>query len=378
MFALADTGLDGLRDAVDALVAAEDGAVDVVALRREIDRLEHVLLRGVADADRRAQWQDEGFLSTAAWLREKCRLDHGVATRTVVTAQRLESLPKLAAAFADGDVSRGHVERITEACTPDRIDAIVEVDSELADAARLAKPSELGKIVARLTDALDGDGGAAADEARYERRRLHVTPGFDRMAHIDGRGDLDGGERVATALSSFMDRDLQPGDRRTTPQRRWDALVAICDLVLGNGLGGSRAERPHVSVVVDLTELEERAPAAVKHARADALHMGRLSRTTLEMLTCDCKISRVITDGPSDVLDVGRLQRTVTPAQWRALVARDRHCQAPGCDRGPERCDAHHIVHWLHGGSTSLSNLQLLCHAHHRQHHLQITHRRRE
>jgi hypothetical protein len=196
------------------------------------------------------------------------------------------------------------------------------------------------------------------------------------MTHIDGRGDLDGGERVATALSNIMDRDLQPGDRRTTEQRRWDALVAICDLVLGNGLGAARKERPHVSVVVDLTELDEQAPVAVKHARADALHMGRLSRTTLEMLTCDCKISRIITDGPRDVLDVGRLQRTVTPAQWRALVARDRHCQAPGCDRGPERCEAHHIVHWLHGGSTSLANLQLLCHAHHRQHHFEVAHAR--
>jgi hypothetical protein len=96
------------------------------------------------------------------------------------------------------------------------------------------------------------------------------------------------------------------------------------------------------------------------------------------MLACDCKISRIITDGPSEVLDVGRLQRTATPAQWRALIARDRHCQAPGCDRGPEHCQAHHKIPWPAGGPTSLDNLQLLCHTHHRQHHLQITDRRRE
>src|SRR2546425_6154676 len=26
---------------------------------------------------------------------------------------------------------------------------------------------------------------------------------------------------------------------------------------------------------------------------------------------------------------------------------------------------AHHVVHWIHGGSTDLSNLILLCHRHH-------------
>ena len=379
MFALEDADVHAqLRDAVDRLAATDDGGLDVVALRREINRLEHLAARAVAEADRRGDWHAEGFLSTAAWLREKCRMDHGAAKRAVITARRLDSLPKVSAAFAEGDVSRTHVERITDACTPDRIDAIAEVDSELAEVARLAKPRELAAIVARFTDALDGDGGAAGDEARYARRGLHVAAGFDRMTHIDGRGDLDGGERVATALSRFMERDLQPGDPRTTEQRRWDALVGISNLVLDHGLLGGRTERPHISVVVDLTELEGTAPALVVQARADALHMGRLSRTALEMLTCDCKISRIITDGPSEVLDVGRLQRTVTPAQWRALVARDQHCQGRGCERGPEHCEAHHIVHWIDGGASSLENLQLLCYAHHRQHHLELNRRRRE
>jgi hypothetical protein len=133
---------------------------------------------------------------------------------------------------------------------------------------------------------------------------------------------------------------------------------------------------PHVSVVVDLSELEEATPDLVSKARIEAAHVGRLSRSTVEQLLCDCALSRIITDGPSEVLDVGRASRTATPAQWRALVARDRHCTAPGCRREPRFCQAHHIVPWPKGGRTDLSNLTLLCWYHHRLHHFEAAHHR--
>ncbi len=103
--------------------------------------------------------------------------------------------------------------------------------------------------------------------------------------------------------------------------------------------------------------------------RAEAAHVGRLSQATLERLTCDCKLARILTDGPSQILDVGRATRTVTTAQWNALVARDQHCTHPGCTRPPAYCDAHHIIHWTHGGPTNLANLRLLCWEHHRKQH---------
>jgi len=66
-----------------------------------------------------------------------------------------------------------------------------------------------------------------------------------------------------------------------------------------------------------------------------------------------------------EVLDVGRTQRLVTTAIWKALVLRDQHCRFPGCRRMPLACDAHHLKHWADGGDTSLDNLVLLCRAHH-------------
>jgi len=68
---------------------------------------------------------------------------------------------------------------------------------------------------------------------------------------------------------------------------------------------------------------------------------------------------------PTELLDLGRATRVITPALRRALALRDGGCAAVGCDRPPPWTDAHHLVHWLHGGPTSLDNLVLLCRTHH-------------
>jgi 5-methylcytosine-specific restriction endonuclease McrA len=123
-------------------------------------------------------------------------------------------------------------------------------------------------------------------------------------------------------------------------------------------------------IVQDVTDLADEHPDLVATIRREATMFGRLSATTLERLCCDAKICRVLTDGPSEILDIGRLTRSVPPAIWNALVARDRHCTAPGCDRSPEYCEAHHIWYWSLGGPTSLENLRLLCWYHHKQEHI--------
>ena len=83
-------------------------------------------------------------------------------------------------------------------------------------------------------------------------------------------------------------------------------------------------------------------------------------------VACDASVSRVLTLGASEPLDVGRRTAVVPAPMRRAVVVRDVHCRFPGCDRPPPWCDAHHIRHWAHGGATALWNLVLMCRRHHR------------
>nr|WP_283247966.1 HNH endonuclease signature motif containing protein [Nocardioides coralli] len=58
-----------------------------------------------------------------------------------------------------------------------------------------------------------------------------------------------------------------------------------------------------------------------------------------------------------------------TPAQRRALTARDRGCTTEGCGLPASVCDAHHDLPWSVGGPTDLTNARLLCPRHHRLAH---------
>jgi hypothetical protein len=337
--------------------------------RRELDALEAAWLHDVAAYDRSEDWRADGYLNPASALRHACRMNPGVARGHVELARTLGDLPEVAAAFGRGEISRAHVQVIANAHTPERAAEITRLEQPLVDAARAANPRELVGIVRHITDAIDGDGGASNDEALRARRRLHVSRTIDGMLAEDGLYDPEAAEIYLAALDAEMERDHIEGDARTLAQRRADAKINVFRRALATGdVGNIRAVRPHVTVVVELDDL----PAAndlVAEVRLERRQAGRLSAVTLERLTCDCDISRVVTAGRSEILDVGRATRTISPALWKALVVRDGRCRAPGCDRPPEHCEAHHIVHWSRGGSTNLDNLRLLCWNHHRERH---------
>ncbi len=92
-----------------------------------------------------------------------------------------------------------------------------------------------------------------------------------------------------------------------------------------------------------------------------------ISAETARRLACDASTVGMQHGPGGETLAVSRRTRTISPALRRALNARDRQCRFPGCRN--VRVDAHHIVHWAHGGATALDNLVLLCRRHHRAVH---------
>lgn len=358
----ADFDADGVSDAeLLELIPAASIAMNKVAA---------LLTRMVAAADRRKVHRADGMVAMKPWLTGHCRMSGNEAAALLRAGRRLDDLPELAAAFADGAVSAAHVRVITEGVTPARVATALEAgielsvtDEVLTEAARALGPEETGKAVRRWVAGVDPDG--LLDDAAGLPRILRLAPSGGGRVYLSGHVDPVGGEVVHTALEAVMNGHRPAGDRRTQAERQGDALVELCRLALeGGSLPAVRGERPQVRVDIDLMTLcAERGALGV--GTAELPFAGPISPETGRRLACDSTVIRLITGPDGLPLDVGRAQRTSTAAIRRAVVARDRHCVFAGCTAPAAWCDIHHIIHWAHGGPTSCENGALLCERHH-------------
>ena len=94
------------------------------------------------------------------------------------------------------------------------------------------------------------------------------------------------------------------------------------------------------------------------------MKQGPASPQIVEQLVCDASLRRVLTCGPSLILDIGEATPIIPTALRRAIQLRDRHCQFAGCTAPWIWCDIHHLVPLHAGGVTTQANLVLLCHHH--------------
>ena len=123
-------------------------------------------------------------------------------------------------------------------------------------------------------------------------------------------------------------------------------------------------ERPHVTITMNWDAIT----GMISNASFDSGAM--ISPAQARKFLCDAQIIPMILGSKSEVLDVGRASRTFPAHLRRALVARDRGCAWPGCDRPPDWCDGHHINFWERDfGRTCLDNGCLLCRHHHTEIH---------
>src|SRR5438445_222324 len=200
---------------------------------------------------------------------------------------------------------------------------------------------------------------AVVDEEKQgvEARSLNLYTADDGVVLVKGILDKVGGAALKSALEPLAKRAGKDDDR-DREQRLADALIEAVTHSLD---GGKLTQRPHLQVTTSLETLLglTGAPAAEMEFSLP------ISAKAVERLACDCSITRILLGSDSTVIDVGRSKRSVSGPARRALNARDGHCRWPGCDRPAKWSAAHHVVHWIHGGSTDLDNLILLCHRHH-------------
>ncbi|MBB2988481.1 HNH endonuclease signature motif containing protein [Terracoccus luteus] len=207
------------------------------------------------------------------------------------------------------------------------------------------------------------------DERRRASRRLSFCePESLGMVRMHGWLDPEGASVVKSAVDALSAPDPQKNERgdvvaadpRDPARRRADALI---ELVRRGVAGSDRApttDKAKVVVFVDHDTLDGAVRGTAVTATGDVLTPAAARR-----LACDGAIVPVVLGSRSEPLDVGRRHRLVTPALRLALTVRDRMCSFPGSSRPPSWCDAHHVVPWHRGGSTSLQNMALLCPSHH-------------
>jgi hypothetical protein len=286
----------------------------------------------------------------------------------------LVASPDLAAAVRDGRVGLEQAEVLAPVVEHPEFDTYA--DGLLACAARL-DPRRLRTELEAWSAAVDAE--RAATRAARQRRLQSLVFGvdLDGMTTMRGRFTPEDGSVIKRALTDLVRRDRPrkddavgdggtetgaelPVDERPLDQRTADALTELCTAYAAGQVPGGR-EGPQLLVTINADVLVGRTPGV------GCLDTGEVVPVeTVRRLACSASISPILHRANGEILNVGRLERTATPAQYRALVVRDRGCVVPGCDRPPGWCQAHHIAWWdEHHGPTDLENLALVCHRHH-------------
>jgi hypothetical protein len=301
----------------------------------------------VAEFDRRGGHEAVGFHSCTGWLAWHCGLTARAAREQVRVARALSDLPRITAAFAAGRLSYSKARALTRVATP-------EMEDELLELAQQASASQLESMVRGLRRGME----TADPSLALERRYLSTTWEPDGMMRISGALPAEEGELVIKAIEAARE-GLRRQDEGSRPDRA-DGLTVLAETLLAQGPAAAPGgERNQVVVHIDADRLvagREPAPAKVGAG-------GAISGDAAQRIACDASVVTLI-ERAGEPLSVGRKTRAIPPAIERALRARDRGCRFPGCEH--ERyVDAHHIVHWAHGGETSLDNLVLLCRRHH-------------
>jgi uncharacterized protein DUF222/HNH endonuclease len=342
---------------------------EIAELSAHLEAATGRLLDLIREFDARGGW-NTGFASCAAWLSWRVGLDLGAARERVRVARALAALPRLADALARGELSYAKVRALTRVATP-------ETEARLLAVGRAGTAAHVERIV-RGWRLVDRKAEAREAQQRHKSRALHVHTDADGMVVVRGRLEPEVGALLQQALTVARealykrDRNTPAAPRLADPaaedptfaQRQADALALLAQTAMHTELDpGGTGERYQVVVHVD-------APALADPAQEgqSVLEEGtRVSAETSRRLACDA--SRVVMRHSADgrVEEIGARTRTIPPALRRALQHRDRGCRFPGC--GHRFTQGHHIRHWAHGGPTTLSNLALLCHRHHRAVH---------
>jgi hypothetical protein len=352
------------------MLPSADVAVDVAGLEAEVlacAATVHAANAALADAlarfDAADGWQGAGIRSIGHWADINLGIAARPAAQLAKAAARLDELPALRAAFAEGAVSLDKVQLIAEVAT-------AATDEKFATIARAGTVAQIRRICSTYRHVTTPDTPEAA-ASRAARRSVTVTPLDDGLVRIVALLEADEAAVVLAALDARVEtawRQSRPDHDDQPPpdlsERRATALAELATEGLCQGPHPVvRGERIEIRINVDADVL-----TGARHDGVCTIEgIGAASPNLVRRLACDATIRAAFEVAPG-IFDLGRTHRLVNRRQRRALQKRDGGCRYPGCTQ-TRYIDAHHCLDWELGGRTDMNNLLLLCPHHHRLFH---------
>lgn len=362
-------------------------------------RLEAVNAAGAAEVAARAERAGRSVTSAATGLGKDLGLSAGQC-RSRIEAGRREGTPAMDS-HRQGRITAAQERTIGE--------AVAELPDGTPDEARrdfsrhLTGLAEAGASVRALTAAAAGEL-AAADPGRLDRlaeqqrkrRELRMNrAGLDGLsavgitcepslqallAAVIARFGAPGqciaadqghvtNEATGPAASGVSGEEaLAASDTRSAGQRAYDALCHVLSLGLAVEPGATRGV---AAIVVRLTpEQLDAVEAGEQGGLVETDGGAQLSAAqAISFAGRRSWFLSALRDGREELrrvdVDRGRDRRLATAIQRLVLYAAHGGCTHPGCERPAAGCQAHHVVEWSEGGSTTVSNLALACPIHH-------------
>ncbi len=294
--------------------------------------------------------------------------------------------PEVRRAMQRGDLGVECAAVITRECerlTKRGVDATALASAELqlveATVGSQLAVDDVARLAVRIRELVDPDGLEPRAEAQSEARALTLARAADGMYR--GRIALtpEAGALWLGAMQALISPRTSPrfrsdeefaaqtvtADVRTGPQRLADAATEL------TGPAAAAPEQPHlagatttVNVHVSLADLGAGRGAGWVDGIDEPLPVS-----TIERLRWHSPVVATVFGDRGEVLHHGKARRLFSPAQNRALAARDGGCVWPGCDRPPSWCETHHVEGWRSPahppGRTDIDNGVLLCHFRH-------------
>lgn len=395
-----DNTRNNTRDNPGTPKAAADIAHQLKALTSSLDGNLARQIELLVRFDELEGWRASGAKHCVAWMNAELCIGKTLGWERLRVGRELRRLPILRALFRRGSLGWSKIRLLTRIANPDNQQMLARaaLDASVSDVERLCQ--EFRWPNTNSGGSASGDENADEDAValdRFERRSLTWR-------------QLDNGnteirmvlppELAQNVLNSVEHCENWDAPACSAIQRRADAAVLMAERSLAYaGSDLSSADRYQVILMADVQSLQsdtnktdsfDSAPettalgdstkesvapdrskpeiveipnSATPPRRPTIEGAGPVATSTARRIACDASLVALLTEN-GEPLSIGRKSRFWTPAMRRAIFARDRHCQFPGCD-ATRHLDIHHRVHWVDGGETSVNNGVSLCRTHH-------------